>query len=82
MSTVVNTGIGLIFKDTSNTWNTNSLFSCGFWYLQTKLIVLLINLVVIILFYSIYKKRKREDVLPSEHFFAENVYSKKLNFQS
>ena len=79
---VFDSGIGLIFKDTSYAWNTNSLFSCGFWYLQTKLVVLLIAIVVMILLVIIYKKRKREDVLPNEHIFVERFYSKKLHFQS
>ena len=79
---IVNTGIRLIFKDTYYAWSINSLFSCGFWYLQSKLVVLLIAIVVLILLAISYKKRKREDVLPNEHIFAERFYSKKLNFQS
>ena len=72
-------GIILIFRKTSlSIWSNNHLFGCEFWYLQVKLIVLLIAIVVVILLAISYKKRKREDVLPNEHIFAERFYSKKL----
>ena len=79
---VVDTGVGLVFKHTFQAWNTNSLFSCGFWYLMTKGIILLIALLILILLAVNYKKRKREDVLPNEHIFAERFYSKKLKFKN
>ena len=79
---VVDTGVGLIFKHTFQAWNTNSLFSCGFWYLMTKGIILLIALLILILLAVNYKKRKREDIFPNEHIFAERFYSKKLKFKN
>ena len=79
---VVDTGVGLAFKHTFQAWNTNSLFSCGFWYLMTKGIILLIALLILILLAVNYKKRKREDILPNEHIFAERFYSKKLKFKN
>ena len=71
-------GIILIFKATFSSWSADTLFGCEFWYLQTKLILIMIPGLTILLLSIIYKKRKREDVLPNEHIFAERYYSKKL----
>ena len=64
-----------IFHITSY-WNTETLFSCGFWYLQIKIIFMLIISLSTFLLSIVYKKRKREDVLPNEQIFAERYYSK------
>ena len=77
----LNEGIIHIFKATSSFWSADALFSCGFWYLQTKLIYVLIVVFMIFILAVFYKKRKREDVLPNEHIFAERYYSKKLEEQ-
>ena len=74
----LNAGIDTIFKATSSSWSGDTLFSCGFWYLQTKLILVFIGFLYLMLSSILYKKRKREDVLPNEHIFAERYYSKKL----
>ena len=71
-------GTIFIFKATSSSWSADALFGCEFWYLQTKLILILISGLTLFLFSILYKKRKREDVLPNEHIFAERYYSKKL----
>ena len=71
-------GTIFIFEATSSLWSDDVLFGCEFWYLQTKLTIFLICVVIFILWTIIYKKRKREDVLPNEHIFAERYYSKKL----
>ena len=71
-------GIIFIFKATSSSWSDDALFGCEFWYLQIKLILILISSLFLLLWSIIYKKRKREDVLPNEHIFAERYYSKKL----
>ena len=71
-------GTMIIFEATSSSWSDNALFGCEFWYLQTKLILILISGLTLLLLSIIYKKRKREDVLPNEHIFAERYYSKKL----
>ena len=71
-------GTIFIFEATSSLWSDDALFGCEFWYLQTKLTIILICGVIFILWTIIYKKRKREDVLPNEHIFAERYYSKKL----
>ena len=55
-------------------WGTGTI-SCGFWYILL-LFFLLISVFLIMLVLKIrYKKRRREDLLPNEHFFAERYYS-------
>ena len=71
-------GTLFIFEATSSSWSDKALFGCEFWYLQIKLIFILISVVSLFLLSIIYKRRKREDVLPNEHIFAEMYYSKKL----
>ena len=55
-------------------WNTGA-FSCGFWYALSMLIVEVIVCFILVLLMRWYKQRKREDVLPNEHIFAERYYS-------
>ena len=74
----LNKAVTKIYKETSSLWSTGTLFDCGFWYLQTKLLFVSIATLTLILLAVLYKKRKREDVLPNEHIFAERYYSKKL----
>ena len=63
----------------SSVWKESTvLSSCEFWYLQIKLIFLLIAVTSSLLVAAYYKKRKRDDVLPNEQIFAERYYSKKL----
>ena len=71
-------GIIIIFEATFSSWSADTLFGCEFWYLQIKLILILISGLSLFLLSIIYKKRKREDVLPNEQIFAERYYSKKL----
>ena len=71
-------GTIFIFEATSSSWSDNALFGCEFWYLQIKLILILISGLILFMLSIIYKRRKREDVLPNEHIFAERYYSKKL----
>ena len=59
-------------------WEAKSVFSCEFWYFQTKLIFLSITILCAFIVLVYYKKRKRDDVLPNEQIFAERYYSKKL----
>ena len=68
-------GVLLPFTLRSLEWGTGIL-SCEFWYLLTLLIYLLIVMAVAVVVMKWYKKRKREDVLPSEHIFAERYYSR------
>ena len=74
----LNKGTTMIFKATSSVWSDGALFSCGFWYLQIKLMFIFIAFLMLLLLAILYKKRKREDVLPNEHYFAERYYSKRL----
>ena len=78
---VLNKGITKIFIATSSVWSGDTSISCGFWYLLIKIIYVLIAVFTLFLLSIIYKKRKREDVLPNEHFFAERYYSKILEEQ-
>ena len=64
----------LPFSSESVHWGTGTL-SCGFWYLLTLLVYMLITFTVFGIVAKWYKRRKREDVLPNEHIFAENYYS-------
>ena len=76
----INKGITKIFIATSSVWSGDTSISCGFWYLLIKIIYALIAVFTLFLLIIIYKKRKR-DVLPNEHIFAERYYSKKLEEQ-
>ena len=60
------------FKST-RIWGTG-VFSCGFWYLLTMLLLLILACVVFCIAIKWYRKRKREDVLPNEQVFAERYY--------
>ena len=67
--------VHFVFKSTDFTWGTG-LISCGFWYFVTIICSLLATIIIFIIYtLKCYKKRKREDVLPSEHIFAERYYS-------
>ena len=63
------------FKAQSLAWGTGTL-SCGFWYLITRIVYLVIVIIAAILAMRWYKTRKREDLLPNEHIFAEVYYSR------
>ena len=65
----------LLFKLKSFAWSTRAL-SCSFWYLLTTLVYMFIVLIGFAVVARWYKRRKREDVLPNEHIFAEEYYSK------
>ena len=67
--------IQVIFKNKSFTWR-NGVISCGFWYFITKLSLLSVLIIILFVVMKLYKKRKREDVLPNEQIFAERYYSK------
>ena len=53
----------------------NAILSCGFWCFLSEAIVISIGLLLSIGVVKWYKKRRREDVLPNEHIFAERYYS-------
>ena len=75
---VVSNGIPRLFVIKS-IWRSTTIFSCGFWYLVTKIILLVVFVAFLVIIVSCYKRRKREDVLPNEHIFAERYYDKSVD---
>jgi hypothetical protein len=66
--------VTLPFIHIHSIWGTGNL-SCGFWCI---LLLAIIDLGVFLILATLtrwYKKRRRQDVLPNEHFFAERYYS-------
>ncbi len=64
------------------TINTDSLsslgkgtISCEFWYALLIVAAYLSLFIILAWMEKQYKMRKREDLLPNEHFFAERYYS-------
>ena len=70
-------GVIHLFMREPNIWGTG-IISCGFWLLFLILVALVINAVFLSILEILYKKRKREDVLPNEQIFAERFYSKQV----
>ena len=54
-------------------WNSG-VISCRFWYALLLLAIEIISSIVLLILLKKYKWRKREDVLPNEHIFAERYY--------
>ena len=75
ISSAFGTVIILPFKRKLSVWGTG-VISCGFWYAVLALIIELSTFILLVLLLRWYKKRKREDVLPNEHYYAERYYSK------
>ena len=68
-------GYGIYWPFTQHfSWGTG-IISCEFWYLLSVLLVMIIFSVLLLIAGRWYKNRKREDVLPNEHIFAERYYS-------
>ena len=67
--------LAIPFSIKSITWGVGTL-SCEFWYQLTLLLIILALLTILVLTAKWYKRRKREDVLPNEHIFAERYYSR------
>jgi hypothetical protein len=70
-----NYGLSRVFRSKLRVWELNTTFNCGFWYLLTKIVPITIAAFMFVLTIKFHKKRKREDVLPNEHIFAEQYYS-------
>ena len=62
-------------RSDSIVWGTG-VVSCEFWYTILLLIVETAVGVTLVIAMKLYKERKREDVLPNEHIFAERYYAK------
>ena len=62
-------------RSDSIVWGTG-IISCEFWYTLLLLTIETTVGVILVVALKLYKKRKREDVLPNEHIFAERYYAK------
>ena len=71
---IVEYGIYWPFTLQLPTWGTG-IISCEFWYLLSVLLVLIIVSGILLAVGRWYKNRKRQDVLPNEHIFAERYYA-------
>ena len=69
--------IQILFSHKLSIWGTGTI-SCGFWYGLLIVVVELSICAALLLLTRWYKRRKREDVLPNEHFFAERYYSNNM----
>ena len=74
-----NYGFLSVFKINFHIWEKKAMLSCEFWYLLTKIIPGIFILLLSILAFKCYKKGRREDILPNEHIFAEQYYSKTIS---
>ena len=72
--TMIGYGIYWPLTQQSST-SATGIVSCEFWYLLSVLLVLILFSGLFLAVGRWYKNRKREDVLPNEHIFAERYYS-------
>ena len=75
LSGAVVIGINIPFTRQLSIWGTG-IISCGFWYALLLLVVEVLVGFMLIAMLKWYKKRKREDVLPNEHIFAERFFDR------
>ena len=75
LSAAVGIAISLPFTRNLSLWG-KGIISCGFWHSFAILIIIGTTSVLYMLIMNWYKSRKREDVLPNEHIFAERYYEK------
>jgi MFS family permease len=75
--TMIGYGIYWPFTHQSSNWGI-AVISCEFWYLLLLLLVMIIFSCLLLVAGRWYKNRKREDVLPNEHIFAERYYEHKV----
>ena len=69
------------FQQRLTIWGTG-VISCGFWYTLLYIILSVFGCIVGVLIVNWYKKRKREDVLPNEHYYAERYYTNLLEHRA
>ena len=62
------------FQMRLSSWGSG-VVSCGFWLNILLLLVQLLTCFVLVPLTRRYKQRKREDLLPNEHYYAERYYS-------
>ena len=75
LSAAVGIAISLPFTRNLSLWGTG-IISCGFWHSLAILSIIGTASVLYGVMLKWYKSRKREDVLPNEHIFAERYYEK------
>ena len=71
---VLNRAIIIPFQQKESIWGTG-VISCGFWYALMHIVLCTIGCIMNVITKVRYKQRKREDVLPNEHIYAERYYS-------
>ena len=71
----VGLGINILFTRRLSIWGTG-IISCGFWHFLLLLVIEVLVGFMLIAMLRWYKKRKREDVLPNEHIFAERFFDR------
>ena len=64
----------VLFKQKLSIWG-KGIISCEFWYALLTIIANLFVFFTLMWLVKRYKMRKREDLLPNEHYFAERYYS-------
>ena len=64
----------VLYKKDLLSFGTGTI-SCEFWYALLIIVAYLSLFVTLAWMVKRYKMRKREDLLPNEHFFAERYYS-------
>ena len=74
LSTALIAAVSVPFTRRLPVWGTG-VISCGFWLAVFLLVVEVVMGVMFVVAIRYYKKRKREDVLPNEHIFAERYYA-------
>ena len=63
------------FTKKSSVWGTRTI-NCGFWLSLILAIIQVCICLFLIILARWYKTRRRQDVLPNEHIFAERYYSR------
>ena len=65
------------FTKNSSVWGTRTI-NCGFWLSLILAIIHICICLFLIILARWYKTRRKQDVLPNQHKFAEDYYSKKI----
>lgn len=73
ISITLGLSVSFLFKYKVFTWSTG-IISCGFWYFLQVLVIMTVISCVGSVILKWYKYRKREDILPNEHIFAERYF--------
>ena len=73
--------VSIPFKRQLSIWGTG-LISCEFWYALVYTLLGIFGCIICAVIINRYKKRKREDVLPNEHYYAERYYSNILEHRA